>query len=224
MGANPEHLVRQMDMIPLAALEKQITIVGAGAVGGVASLFLAKMGFAGQIVYDFDTIDTVNMNCQMYKVKQIGMSKVEALNEIIEDYTGHGLMDFHNRAFEEDDTFSTEIVCVPVDSISVRKNLFKSFMASPKARYLIDTRMAIEFGEVMVIDKWNKDLLKMYTSSLHDESESVQQRCTNKSVMYTSGIIAGILCKAVKDIAVGNKVFSKCVYDIANNDVMFFGV
>lgn len=218
-----EFLVRQMDMIPLEVLEKQITIVGAGAVGGVASLCLAKMGFTKQTVYDFDIIDEANMNCQMYKVSQIGMSKVEALNEIIKDYCGVELMAYHNKPFTESDIFTTEIVCVPVDKMDVRKELFKAFMASPNARYLIDTRMAIEFGEVLVVDKENKNSLAMYRSTLHDASEAVQQRCTNKSVMYTSNLIAGLLSKAVKDIAVGKKPFSRVVYNIAENDAVFFG-
>lgn len=210
-------------MIPLEVLTKKITIVGVGAVGGVASLSLAKMGFTNQVVYDFDVIDNENMNCQMYKIKQIGMSKVEALNEIIQDYCECDLTECNNKAFTADDIFTSEIVCIPVDKMDVRKSLFASFMASPSARYLIDTRMAIEFGEVLVVDKESKESLAMYRSTLHDASEAVQQRCTNKSVMYTSNIIAGVLCKAVKDIAVGKKPFSRFVYNISLNDAIFFG-
>jgi|LGVF01.2.fsa_nt_gb sulfur carrier protein ThiS adenylyltransferase len=216
-----EHLIRQADLLPIEATKTKITMIGAGAVGSVASVFLAKMGFATQLVFDYDVIDEVNMNCQMYRLSDIGKKKVDALYETVLDYSGSKIFTVDEK-FTSDMVLMSDIVITPVDCIDVRKDIFKSYIASPACRYLIDTRMSIEYGLVYVVDKENQKSVDRYKKTLHDKSESKPERCTNKSVMYTSGLISGLVCKAVKDISVGKKTFHTVIYNIADNDCVFF--
>ena len=71
--------VRQSDIINPEVLGTPVHIIGAGAIGSCAALALAKIGFKDFTVYDFDSVELHNLPNQMYRAKDIGKPKVEAL-------------------------------------------------------------------------------------------------------------------------------------------------
>lgn len=215
-----ESLTRQLDLIPVETLSKRIHIIGAGATGATASWFLSKMGFINQWVMDFDEVDVVNLNCQMYGRHHIGKAKVDALAETIEQWTGAKIQTTNGK-FEKG-MLVEGIVVSALDSMEGRTNIFESFMRSPTATHLIDPRMSIQYGTMFVVDKDKPASIESYKNTLYSDADAVQEVCTMKSVMFTSAIISGIICKAVKDIAVDGTTFKSMMYDIKANDCMFF--
>ena len=118
-----EHLTRQLDIIPLDVLDIQINVIGAGAIGSMTTLILAKMGFNNIVVYDDDIIDRVNMNNQFYRFKDIGTNKVDALKEIIKDFTN---VDILSLPILWENTALKGIVICAVDSMKARKSIYKA--------------------------------------------------------------------------------------------------
>jgi tRNA A37 threonylcarbamoyladenosine dehydratase len=142
MELKNEHLTRQLDVIPLNCLNRQITIIGAGAVGSYSAFALAKMGFNNITIYDFDEVDIVNLNAQIYRFSDIGKSKVEALKDIIKDFTGINLQIKNERY--ENQVFK-DIVIMAVDNMKTRKEIYQNHkMRGIMTNFLIDPRMAIE--------------------------------------------------------------------------------
>ena len=215
-----EQLTRHLDLIPLSAMSSRVHIIGAGATGAMASWMLAKMGFINQHVVDYDTIDVENVGCQMYGRHQIGQLKVDALAEMVELFTG-AKISTTNGKFEKGMPVEG-IVISALDSMAGRADIFDSFLSSPSATHLIDPRMSIQYGTMFVVDKSNKASIDSYRETLYSDADAVQERCTMKAVMFTSSIISGIICKAVKDIAVDGKTFRSMLYNIEKNDCIFF--
>src|SRR5690554_2378200 len=138
-----QHLIRQSDVIPAEVLAQKIHIVGAGAIGSMTSITLAKMGFINQTVWDFDEVSIENLSNQGYRFKDIGRAKVEALQDIVFDYSNHRI-EIRKEKFEKQKL--SGIVISAVDSMAVRKQIWQSVKGSLLVDYLIDPRMSLEYA------------------------------------------------------------------------------
>lgn len=212
-----KYLTRQLDLIPTDKLGLSISIVGAGAVGSFTALSLAKMGFHNITVYDFDTIDPENMNCQFYRHSDIGKKKVVALQELIKDFTGFEIK-VHDKKVDPKDAIVADVVISAVDNMAVRKMLYEI----SAFRYLIDPRMAAEYAMIQVLDPMKADSVESYKMNLYTDEEAVHERCTAKATMYTVNLIAGQVAKMVKDIALKNPYIKRLDWNIAKNGLVAF--
>jgi len=207
----PEYMTRHLDILdPKLAASKKITVIGAGAIGSFTVLSLAKMGFTDITVYDDDVIDPENMNCQFYPISMIERKKVDALKELITDYTGVNINAIDGRV-GEDSVFEGDFLICAVDNMKTRKNLFQYSWACDT---LIDPRMAAEYCTMEVLRQGESTA--NYNATLYTDEDAVQERCTAKSTVYTSVLIAGEICKAVKDITKGESYIKSLEWDIGS--------
>lgn len=211
-----EYLTRQFEIIPIRCLGMPITILGAGAIGSVTALTLAKMGLCNITVWDFDKVSEENMNCQWYRVSDIGKMKVDALRDVIKDFAGINITPVPKRY--ETGNFNG-IVISAVDSMAVRKSLYTQHKNSYQTNYFIDSRMAAEYGMLWCIKPWDSKDQASYEKTLYSDEESEQERCTAKATMYTSTQISGLLCKTVKDIITGAAPLRSGILDIKQNTI-----
>lgn len=211
-----KRLTRQMDLIPLAALNEPITIIGAGAIGSHTSMALAKMGLTNQSVWDFDSVDELNGNAQGYCPADIGKPKVLCLAEDIKEHTGDSIQTVVS-GYEGQPL--SGIVISAVDSMAARLVIWNKVKNNPNVKYFIDPRMSIEYALMYTVDPNKEEDIKMYECTLYTDSNSVQEPCTMKSVIYTAYFISGLICKTVKDIITNKDYPRVCTWDIANNEL-----
>jgi len=212
-----EYLTRQEDLIPWEDLNAKITIVGAGAIGSWVSLSLAKMGFINQHVLDFDVISTENMNCQFFGPQDIGRPKTTALYDLVYRMTGVKVR-VTNKEVQPTDKIETDILITAVDSMQVRKMLDEISVR----RFTIDPRMAAEYASMEVVDHSRMAHVMNYKKTLYSDDEAKHERCTAKATMYTVNLIAGQVCKAVKDIATKQPYVKTFDWNIAKNSLISF--
>lgn len=213
---NIDHLTRQLEIIPLEKLGQPITVIGAGAIGSFAVLSLVKMGFENITVYDFDNVSVENMNCQWFRFSDIDKPKVEALRELIKDFT-RAEIEIRNEKFEGQDL--SGIVISAVDSMAVRKTIWKRILDCPNVSYLIDPRMASEYALAYVMNPHSEKDRATYEKVLYTDEAAVQERCTAKATMYTATMIAGYVAKAVKDLVTKNPYARVSHWDIGMNNL-----
>lgn len=213
---SPEHLTRQSELIRQEVLDTEIVIVGAGAIGSFTTLTLAKMGFRNITVYDFDTIDPENMNCQFYRLSDIGKKKVDALRHMVGEFAGVDIK-CHDQKVEGVDVAS-HILITAVDSMGVRKDLFEQ----AKYKHYLDARMAAEYIKMYYVNPEEERLVKSYSKSLYSDSDAVAERCTAKSTMYTVNLIAGLMGKAVKDIVNHKAPIESLDWGVGDNSAVWF--
>ncbi len=216
-----EHLTRQLDIIPMQALTTPITVIGAGAIGGWTVLSLAKMGFNDITVYDNDEVSIENMNCQFYPYSAIGKSKVETLAQLVEMFANVKIKAINGRY--EGKTSFNGIVISAVDSMEARKLIWNAQKKkTSKAKFIIDPRMGAETSLLYVMDPKNEQDIKSYEKTLYTDNNAVAERCTAKATIYTANLLAGQVCKAVKDIAVGAPYTRLSQWDIAKNQLQMW--
>lgn len=213
-----EHLTRQLDVLPLEALDRKITVIGAGAIGSFTVFALAKMGYKDITVYDFDIIEIVNLNAQIYRHSDLGKPKVLALKEIIKDFCNVDL----NVKFEKyiDQVFRDIVICA-VDNMETRKSIWENHRdKGVSTNLLIDPRMAIEFAYIQCMRPMNANDGKPYEKTLFSDEDGVQERCTGKATVYTAQLIGGTIAKMIKDFSTGKPYVNRIMWDIANNEVV----
>ena len=64
-----------------------VGIAGLGGLGSAVAIALARIGVGTLILVDFDVVEPSNLNRQQYFIHQIGMPKVEALQENLQEST-----------------------------------------------------------------------------------------------------------------------------------------
>lgn len=220
MISNHMHLTRQMDLIPLEVLDTPINIIGAGAIGSFTALSLAKMGFNNITSIDFDQIDVENMNCQFFRFKDIGKLKVDALKELIKDFTNIEITTINDIWRGQ---LMDGITICAVDNMKTRKELFDAYGRKAfNSLGVIDPRMGAEFSTLHMYNPLSPDELRDYSGSLYSDAESVQERCTAKSSIYCTLGISSIVCTAVKELLVNQRRIKNVMYDLKTCDMDAF--
>lgn len=200
-----EHLTRQMDIIPVKLLAKYpIHIIGCGAIGSYTAMALAKMGVTRLHLYDMDTVDIVNMNCQLHRFKDIGKNKAAALADVIEDFTGVKLWYSMSKVEPVHVSSLGGIVIMAVDRMDTRKQMYLAIRdEAPRVKYIVDPRMGAEFYVQYTMDPHDDKDQGTYIKTLHSDRDGVQEPCTAKSTVYTATLASGLVCKTVKDLLLG---------------------
>jgi molybdopterin/thiamine biosynthesis adenylyltransferase len=214
-----QELTRQIDLIPLPALEERVTIIGAGATGSNITEYLCRMGMKNITVYDFDNVDIENMNNQCYGLQDIGKPKVEALKERINKLLDINIIAKNEKY--EGGTFSGIVICA-LDSMEGRKLLWDNHKDNPYCKVFIDPRMAAEYGLVYVARPTVPDSMEEYAKTLHTDKEAVQEACTAKSTIYCATMLSGTVVKVVKDVITGNKYPKSIMWSIKDWDQICF--
>ena len=217
------NLIRQSDIIPASKLTTPVTVVGCGAIGSFAALALAKMGMQDITLYDFDKVDTVNMSAQFHPFKAIGENKAASTQRMLQEYASVS-SSISMDAFQESNAGHTRgIVILAVDTMEARRAIFNWIAeGSPFVNYVIDPRMAAEYYEQYTLNPFDKNERASYMKSMHEDSETVQQRCTAKSTVYTAMLAAGLIAKTVKNIIVGEAHPTRIKWDIKSSNQPLF--
>src|SRR5512138_700999 len=114
---------RQMDIVTPTDLEKfPVTIIGVGGIGSPTALALSKMGVQNITIYDDDDVEDHNLPNQMYRISDLGKSKVEGTRDICNDFAGLNI-DIHKERFENQPI--SGIVISGVDTMKSREIIWK---------------------------------------------------------------------------------------------------
>jgi len=93
--------MNQIDLFNPINQKLKIIILGAGSLGSFICLNLAKLGFDNIDVWDYDIVECQNIPNQFYKLKDIDKFKVEALKEIVKEFTDVDI-NIHNEKVKWD--------------------------------------------------------------------------------------------------------------------------
>lgn len=183
---------RQLDLFsPEKFGDKEVHVVGVGATGSYVAYLLAKMGVRNIHVWDFDDVETHNLPNQVYRLKDVGRPKVDALKEIINDATGIEIS-AHNEAVTGGMSLRG-IVFLLVDSMNVRKDIWSgSLKFKLLVELMVETRMAIDNGRVYAIRPSRPADIKLWEGTLYSDEEAEESPCTSRSIAPTVALIASL--------------------------------
>lgn len=201
--------LRGQDFVTLDDLSTPITLIGAGSIGSFTALGLTKMGCQDLTVFDFDTVDEVNVGCQLYGSQFIGSNKTYALMGILQELTDIKLKINETKW----DGATSPIMISALDSMETRREVWESIKNDVSVKWYIDGRMAGEYMHILTIKMIDKDSRDFYEKSL-EAKEVEQQSCSNKGIVYNTLIIGGLITQQVKRIAKDEPIAREIIFDL----------
>ncbi|MFX1288014.1 MAG: ThiF family adenylyltransferase, partial [Promethearchaeota archaeon] len=108
-----------------------IGIVGVGGLGCVSSEMATRCGVGKLTLFDFDTVEFVNLNRSMFKPENVGQPKVEVAYKILKEinpdveifYFQNDIMDNNFEATFELEISKMDIILNGLDNIPAREYL-----------------------------------------------------------------------------------------------------
>lgn len=179
--------------------EEIFTLVGgAGGIGTYLVYFLNRAGFK-TLVYDFDTIEDINLAGQMFSKSQIGQKKVFALSKNIKEFCDED-MEYSENKYTEDSE-SHHYVFSAFDNMQARKDMFNNWVKyveelgedykTKEVPIFIDGRLNAEQLQIFCV---TPDRIEEYKKHLFEDSEVEEAPCTLKQTSHAAGIIGGLMC------------------------------
>ena len=166
---------------------------GSGGIGSWLTVLLARAGFL-PVIYDFDTIEEHNMGGQLFPKRLIGKTKVEALVEIVKDFTDTEIT--ANNEMYTKESMSHHYVFSAFDNMKARKDMFEAWKAyveewksdgGSDTPVFIDGRLTMEQLQIFCV---TPDKISEYEAHLFDDSEVPDAPCTLKQTSHSAAMIA----------------------------------
>lgn len=158
------------------------------------TLLLARTGVNIE-VFDFDSIEHHNIGGQWYSKKNIGKTKVEALQGNVEDFADISI--FASNEKVTDKTLINSFAFSAFDNMNARKDMFKAWKEQNKDNpdaIFIDGRLAAEQWEVYCIRNTPGDIAFYEDPSiLFEDSEVEDAPCTMKQTSHFAAMIASYM-------------------------------
>lgn len=194
---------------------KEIMMVGIGGIGSYTSFNLARIGHELLLV-DGDSVDETNVTGgQLYRNKDVGSKKVNAVHTICREFGCTGKIWTVDHMFNEDCGMNGICIC-GLDNMEARKQVFEAWEdyinsetyndGNGKLEFIdksqclfIDGRLIAELWEVFAIPGDRDDLIAEYKEKwLFDDSEVDALDCTAKQTSFVAmgiaSVITGTLC------------------------------
>lgn len=171
-------------------------MIGCGGIGSLSGLTLCKMGLPHIILYDDDGVEPHNLPNQFYRKKDLGKFKVEALQEIIEEFTDTKVTAYNKKYLDHK---LAKTVVVGTDSMASRKLVWEQFKKQPQCKNYIEARMGAEVARLYVIRKKGNSVSEgdriFYEETLYSDDKAEQAPCTERAIIYNvMGIASRIAC------------------------------
>ena len=193
--------IRQQELVNQEKLANlHVTIIGCGAVGSFTGLSLCKIGVGQLTLIDPDTINIENLPNQFFREDDLGKKKVDACSDLIRQFDRQIPIVTLARPFIKQ-KLEADVVIVAVDSMDVRKRIWNTVITHRTVKLLIDPRMAAHVIQIYSVIPGDPSSCKAYEATLVDESETLEERCTARSIIYSVLPLAGLVCRQVATFA-----------------------
>lgn len=185
---------RQTEVFTPFGFTKTVDIIGAGATGSHVAYILAKMGVRNIRAFDFDKIEEHNVPNQLYSLADVGKPKVKALQDCIESMTSIKIAGIDQKIESGVEYAAGNIVFLLTDTMSSRKDIFKSFLKlRPNVELVIETRMGADSGRIYAFNPARPSQIEEWEKTLYEDSEAETSLCGSSiSVCCTAVNIASM--------------------------------
>lgn len=179
----------------------QIILAGLGGIGSWTALQLARMCPEVLVMYDDDTVESVNLAGQMFAFGDVGKTKAAAIYDLISKYSHANNVYAEAHRFTEQSEPGRIMIC-GFDNMSARRlffNSWKNYIANlnPEDKHkclFIDGRLSMDTLQVFCItgdDGYNKE--KYETRYLFSDEEADPTVCSMKQTTYLAAMIGSFI-------------------------------
>ncbi len=137
------NLIKMEGFFHPSLVRGQVHIIGCGAVGSTIAYMLAHAGVTDFVLYDDDLVESHNIANQMFREKDVGRKKVDALAEILIEINGEIASRIRKVPERYVDQPLSGCVFLCVDSIAARKAIAQRNKLNTMIRVMSDVRISL---------------------------------------------------------------------------------
>jgi len=155
-------------------IDARIHIIGCGSVGSTVAENLARSGVSKMTLWDFDVVEPKNLANQMFRQKDVGQRKVDALLDILTEINPDIVDDVKLQPDGWKGQQLNGYVFLCVDNIELRKQIVEMHMNNPYVKAMFDFRTRLEDAQHYAADWSNYKMKKDFLNSMnfsHDEAK-----------------------------------------------------
>ena len=173
-------------------------IIGAGSIGSVAAMLLARTGIGEITLYDDDILEEWNCTGGIFNRSMVGEPKVEGVFDIVELATNREIIT-HNEKFDDDSTFEGyNIIIVGVDSLSARRLIWNRLEMNREWDTYIDGRMGGHVAEVFTFKRRDQEKFEWYQETLGVKVGAVA--CGTEATSYVMAGLTSMIGRSVRSV------------------------
>jgi hypothetical protein len=211
-----------------------VGLIGAGGIGAMAALMLAKMGVPYLDVWDDDIVANENLATQLHKLADIGVPKVHGLETTLNLFSDDTKVFAHQARFGSRDSFKDagqkyDLIVSAVDSMQSRHAIWNTmdaaiFTNQIRVTHYLDARMGAESYQQFLVPMFDRSTAIRYEQMLLGLTDDMMPDapCTEKATFYTAAIAAGHIGKTVRDIVRNEWNAHRLVHNIPMNNLLMF--
>jgi hypothetical protein len=177
-----------------------IIIAGCGGIGSNAALQLARLHPHAIWLYDDDRVERGNMSGQMFESRHVGRPKVDAVYEVLHDFTNCPIVRCIRKKWDADSS-GNSIMIGGFDNMSARRTFFESWKnymfetgCDKKECLFIDGRLNIDTLQVFCIQGNDERNIERYENEfLFSDAEAEETVCSLKQTTYMACMIGAVI-------------------------------
>lgn len=205
-----------------------VLIAGIGGIGSWLALLVSRMRPKTLLLMDSDRVEKKNLAGQLYSIKDVYSTKVQALSNMIGNYSDYyNVMAIAENFTEESEAY--DIMICGFDNMAARKLYFRKWKEhvekqEDKSKCLfIDGRLNAEKFQVISIVGDDSYSIERYENEfLFDDSAVEEPLCSLKQTTYCAAMIASYMCNVLVNFAC-NSVARPVVF-FQEYDASFMGL
>lgn len=152
----------------------RIHIIGCGSVGATVAENLVRCGCQNLTLWDFDTVESHNLANQIFREKDIGVPKVDALLDILSEINPDlpKTVELQKEGWHGKILSGFLFLCV--DDIDLRRQIVETHMDSPFVKAVFDFRTGLEDAQHYAADWSNLSMKQNLLASMqfsHEEAK-----------------------------------------------------
>ncbi len=152
----------------------RIHVIGCGSVGSTVAENLVRMGITNLTIWDMDVVEAHNLANQMFRQKDIGKPKVDAVAEILAEINPDITGSLQLKPNGWTGQLLSGFVFLCVDNIELRRQIVEKHMNSKFIKAMFDFRTRLEDAQHYAADwsdaRMKDDFLRSMQFS-HDEAK-----------------------------------------------------
>jgi len=121
----------------------RIHIVGCGSVGATVAEELVRSGVTRLTLWDFDVVEEHNLANQIFRQKDIGKTKLEALVDILAEINPEVARDVQLKPAGWNGQMLSGWVFLAVDKIAIRRAIVEKHLHNPNIKAMFDFRTGL---------------------------------------------------------------------------------
>lgn len=166
----------------------RIHIIGCGSVGSTIAENLVRCGVTKLTLWDFDTVEEHNIVNQMFREKDVGRPKVEALRDILAEINPDVVNDLELKPDGWQGKMLSGYLFIVVDSIDLRRKIVEKHIDSPAVKAVFDVRTELTGAQHYAAD-WSSYQSKQ---NLLTSMQFTDEEADAETVVSACGTVLGV--------------------------------